>query len=98
MIKNGFLTQNSFDMIDMYSVPEKQIRILSLLLLFYEKANEVIKNGAPLIKITQMKVRERLIRMKSEIPNDKLELFIDLEESIQKESDELLLIYKGTLQ
>lgn len=98
MIKNGFLTQNSFDTIDMYSVPEKQIRILSLLLLFYEKANEVIKNGAPLIKITQMKVRERLIRMKSEIPNDKLELFIDIEESIQKEADELLLIYKGTLQ
>ncbi len=45
MIKNGFLQQNAFDDIDAYSVPEKQLDILLLIMDFYSHALEVIKNG-----------------------------------------------------
>jgi V/A-type H+-transporting ATPase subunit A len=54
IIKNGFLQQNSFDEIDMYCVPSKQVRLLCLIMDFYRRARAVIKMGAPLYKITQL--------------------------------------------
>ena len=47
MIKNGFLQQSAFDEADMYSVPEKQISILLLIMGFFARASAIIKNGAP---------------------------------------------------
>ncbi|MCQ2594248.1 MAG: V-type ATP synthase subunit A [Treponemataceae bacterium] len=72
MIKNGFLQQNAFDDIDVYSVPEKQIMILSLIMEFYEKSLALIKGGAPLVKVTALPVREEIVRIKTSIANDKL--------------------------
>ncbi|HZK20320.1 MAG TPA: V-type ATP synthase subunit A, partial [Treponemataceae bacterium] len=73
MIKNGFLQQNAFDEIDMFSVPEKQIQILLLMMDFYKRALEVIKVGAPLLKISSLPVREEIVRLKTSVPNDNLE-------------------------
>ncbi|MGI5174111.1 V-type ATP synthase subunit A [Treponema sp. OMZ 840] len=72
MIKNGFLQQNAFDEIDVYSVPEKQILILQLMMSFYKKSLAVIRQGAPLIKLTGLAVREELVRIKTSIANDKI--------------------------
>jgi V/A-type H+-transporting ATPase subunit A len=54
IIKNGFLQQNSFDEIDMYCVPAKQIRLLELIMEFYERSRTCIQLGAPLYKITAL--------------------------------------------
>jgi V/A-type H+-transporting ATPase subunit A len=54
IIKNGFLQQNSFDEVDMYCVPAKQVRLLELIMEFYRRARETIKLGAPLYKITSL--------------------------------------------
>ena len=70
IIKNGFLQQNSFDDIDMYCVPAKQVRLLELIMDFHERSLTCIKLGAPLIKITSLSLRERLSRLKSEIKNE----------------------------
>jgi V/A-type H+-transporting ATPase subunit A len=70
IIKDGFLQQNSFDEIDMYCVPVKQVRLLELVMAFYEKALRCIKFGAPLMKITELPIREKLSRLKSEVKND----------------------------
>ncbi|MDR1931119.1 MAG: V-type ATP synthase subunit A [Treponema sp.] len=51
IIKDGFLQQNSFDEVDMYCVPEKQIRLLALIMEFYERCRTCIRLGAPLYKI-----------------------------------------------
>ena len=72
MIKNGFLQQNAFDEIDVYSVPEKQILILQLMMSFYKKSLALIKQGAPLLKLTALGIREELVRIKTSIPNDKI--------------------------
>ncbi|WP_428769882.1 V-type ATP synthase subunit A [Treponema sp. HNW] len=72
MIKNGFLQQNAFDEIDVYSVPEKQILILQLMMSFYKKSLAVIRQGAPLMKLTGLAVREELVRIKTSIANDKI--------------------------
>ena len=73
MIKNGFLQQNAFDEIDVYSVPEKQILILQLMMSFYQKSLAVIRQGAPLMKLTGLAIREELVRIKTSIANDKIE-------------------------
>ena len=72
MIKNGFLQQNAFDEIDVYSVPEKQILILQLMMSFYQKSLAVIRQGVPLIKLTSLAIREELVRIKTSIANDKI--------------------------
>ncbi len=79
IIKDGFLQQNSFDEIDMYCVPVKQVRLLELIMEFYEKSLGCIKLGAPLIKITSLPIREKLSRLKSEINNDDAEALVDFE-------------------
>ena len=54
MIKNGFLQQNAFDDVDMYSVPEKQVAILRLIMEFYRRGLEIVKAGAPLLKLRDL--------------------------------------------
>jgi V/A-type H+-transporting ATPase subunit A len=55
MIKDGFLQQNSFDEVDMYCVPAKQVRLLELIMEFHERAQTCIRLGAPLTKITSLR-------------------------------------------
>jgi len=70
IVKNGYLQQNSFDDVDMFCVPAKQVRLLELMMAFHEQAMTIIKLGAPLTKIASLPVRERLSRLKSEVAND----------------------------
>jgi V/A-type H+-transporting ATPase subunit A len=72
IIKEGFLQQNSFDDVDMFCVPAKQVRLLELIMDFHTRASMCIKMGAPIIKITSLPVRERLARLKSVVKNDDL--------------------------
>ncbi len=73
IIKQGFLQQSAYDDIDMYTSPDKQIRMLKLMLKFHEKAAEVIRMGAPIFEIKEMESIARIIRAKMTVPNDKLE-------------------------
>ncbi|MDR2049769.1 MAG: V-type ATP synthase subunit A [Treponema sp.] len=57
IIKDGFLQQNSFDEIDMYCVPAKQIRLLEIIMEFYERSKLCIKLGAPLYRIMTLTAR-----------------------------------------
>jgi V/A-type H+-transporting ATPase subunit A len=70
MIKNGFLQQSSFDEVDKYCVPEKQLLILQTILDFHRKAEAAIKQGVPLTDIVALPSRERISRLKAEVPND----------------------------
>jgi len=73
MIKNGFLQQSSFDDVDKYCIPEKEVLILQAILEFHHKAEAAIKAGSPLADIIALPARERIARIKGEVPNDKLE-------------------------
>jgi V/A-type H+-transporting ATPase subunit A len=86
IIKDGFLQQDSFDELDMYCVPSKQIRLLELIMEFYRRAYTCISLGAPLYKISNLAagenertIRERLSRLKSEVKNDDEQGFADFE-------------------
>ena len=72
IIKDGFLQQNSFDDIDMYCVPAKQVRLLELIMEFHERSTTCIHLGAPLTKILATGLKEGLSRLKSTVTNDAL--------------------------
>ncbi|MCQ2981872.1 MAG: V-type ATP synthase subunit A [Treponemataceae bacterium] len=94
MIKNGFLQQSAFDDIDVYSVPEKQILILQLIMQFYERSLAIIKQGAPLLKITQLPCREQIIRIKTTVPNDQLEQIKAIEIKMDEELSAVERVYR----
>ena len=94
MIKNGFLQQNAYDDIDMFSVPDKQVRILKLIMDFYARSLEIIQLGAPLLKIRELSCQERIVRAKSTIKNDELEKLTEIESLMTTEMDELERSYK----
>ena len=95
IIKNGFLQQNSFDQVDMYCVPMKQIRLLELIMEFYDRANTCIKLGAPLLKITSLSIREGLSRLKSSVKNDEPGGFAEFEQEMRADLDVLERGYRS---
>jgi V/A-type H+-transporting ATPase subunit A len=94
IIKNGFLQQNSFDEVDMYCTPPKQVRILELIMGFHERASTCIKIGAPLIKITSLTEREELARLKSVVKNDDRAVLDDFEHRLRTSLEELERSYR----
>ena len=73
LLKIGFLQQSSFDTVDMYCIPARQTMILECILTFHESAEKAIHGGTPLPKIAAMPLRNRLMRLKSSIPNERVE-------------------------
>ena len=94
MIKNGFLQQSAFDAVDVYSVPEKQIAILMLIMTYYQRALAVIKAGAPLPTVTSLPVKDEIVRLKSSVPNDKLEQMKEVEGRLDEQMGNLERQYK----
>jgi len=88
LFKNAFLQQNAFDDIDRFSTVEKQKGMLSLIILYYELGQEVLKKGIPLVKLRRMKALQELVKMKLTVPNDKPEQFdrltLKLERGVRK--------------
>jgi V/A-type H+-transporting ATPase subunit A len=95
MIKNGFLQQSSFDPVDKYCVPEKQILLLHAIMEFHHRAEAAIKAGAPLPKIIALPVREKLSRLKSEVPNERAQDIRQSELEIAAEFEELQRHYRA---
>ena len=94
MIKNGFLQQNAYDDIDMFCVPDKQVRILKMIMDFSARALAVIQLGAPLLKIRELSCMERIVRAKSVVRNDQPEKLTEIESLMIAEMDELERSYK----
>ena len=94
MIKNGFLQQNAFDDIDAYSVPEKQLDILLLIMDFYAHSLNLVKSGCPLLKISEMPVRNEIVRAKSNVPNDKLDQLKTIRLHLDDQVAELSRMYR----
>jgi len=73
LLKSGFLQQSSFDEVDMFCSPARQTMILACILGFHEAAVGAIHAGVPLPKIAALPLRARIMRLKSTIPNERVE-------------------------
>lgn len=63
-IREDYLHQNSFHEIDTYTSPRKQLMMMELVLGFYDKASEALKEGANVEDLIKMPVRESIGRFK----------------------------------
>ena len=88
LFKTAFLQQNAFDEIDRYCDPEKQLKMLSLILHYYDLGEDAIAKGVPMVKIKRLSVVSEIARMRFNIPNGKSEdvdkLSLKLERSMMQ--------------
>ncbi len=91
MIREGFLQQSAYDEVDSVCKPEKQVKMLRLYVKFYKLASHTLEKGVQLRDIRAMKIIAELIRSKSTIPNDRLDLFDKLEEKMEEEFRRLMV-------
>jgi len=89
LIREGFLQQNALDDVDAYSTIQKQVRMLSLILYFHERAYRIVRLGATIGAIHNLKVVNTLIRMKTLITNDELDRLDAIEQEIDQQMDAL---------
>ena len=89
LFKNAFLQQNAYEKIDMYSTVEKQARMLHIIVTYWTRGAEAIKNGATLVKLRKMKVYQDIVRMKTAIANDDLDGLDKIEARLERAMDQL---------
>jgi V/A-type H+/Na+-transporting ATPase subunit A len=85
MVKIGILQQNSFDKIDTYCSPQKQVKMVRLMVKFYREAQKALKAGIPLADIRAMPIIPGLLKSKFEIPEDQLNKFDELDRQINEQ-------------
>jgi V/A-type H+-transporting ATPase subunit A len=89
LIREGFLQQSALDDVDEYSTIQKQFRMLSLIMHFHARAQQIVRRGATIGAIHKLKVGGTLIRMKSLIKNDELEKLDAIHQEIDQQMDQL---------
>jgi V/A-type H+-transporting ATPase subunit A len=87
-IREDFLQQNAFHDVDTYCSLNKQDKMLSLILYFYDKSLEALKAGASLDDISKLEVKERITRAKL-ISEENLDEFDKIKSEIVEELDSL---------
>ena len=85
VIRAGFLQQNATQINDAYVPIEKQYKMLVAIIKLHDRAKEVISHNVPTSQLKDSGVFDMIIRSKYEIPNDRLELFDDLWDRIEKQ-------------
>jgi len=87
MIKIGLLQQNSFDDVDTYCSPQKQYKLLKLLVEFYRRGQHALKEGASLADIRAMSIVTSLLKSRMDIKDDEMpkldKLDIDMKEQFK---------------
>jgi V/A-type H+-transporting ATPase subunit A len=82
LIKEGFLQQNAFHENDVYCSPEKQLRMMDVILHFHRAALRVIEQGVPCVRILGLDILPRIIRIKTDISNKDAESISKIKEEI----------------
>jgi len=72
MIKIGILQQNSFDNVDTYCSPKKQLKLLKLMVNFFKGGQRALKEGATLPDIRAMSVISNILKARMEVPDDQI--------------------------
>ena len=85
MIKIGILQQNSFDKIDTYCGAEKQVKLVKLMVKFYNESLKSLKEGISLSDIRSMPIIPSLLKAKFEIPDEQVSKLNELESKMDIE-------------
>ena len=75
VIRLGFLQQNAFHADDTCVSLEKQFKMMEVILYLYQKSKALITLNMPISVLKEEDIFEKVIAIKYDVPNDKLELF-----------------------
>jgi V/A-type H+-transporting ATPase subunit A len=90
IIRVGFLQQNAFHADDTFVPLEKQKLMMKVILHLYHKAKQLISASVPISGILQSGLFDKLVKMKYDIPNNKLEMFDDYMQEIDDTLSKIL--------
>ena len=85
MVKIGLLQQNSFDDVDTFCSPEKQYKLMKLLVDFYNKGQQAIKEGTGLADIRAMSSITSILKARMDIKDDEMPKLDQLSTSMSEE-------------
>jgi V/A-type H+-transporting ATPase subunit A len=84
VIRVGFLQQNAYHKDDTYVPLEKQLLMMKVILYLNDKCKEIVAREIPISMILNTGIFESVVKIKYDVPNDKLELMQDYFAQIDK--------------
>jgi V/A-type H+-transporting ATPase subunit A len=90
LLREGYLQQNAYDPIDTYSSPEKQYKLLDVLLAFHEMASKAVAKGVLTYKIAALPVVTELAKLRMSIENERIDEIGTFREKADKEIGQLM--------
>ena len=79
------MQQNAYHKDDTYVPLDKQFRMMGIILALYNNCKQVVALGVPVSTLVDTGLFEKVVKMKYDIPNDKPELFRELEVEIEQQ-------------
>jgi V/A-type H+-transporting ATPase subunit A len=89
MIKEGFLIQNAFDEIDNFTRVKKLLGLIKIILLFHEKAKNLLQEGLIIEELKELDLIDEILRIKNTIPNDEFSKIEDIKDNLIERLDNL---------
>ncbi|WP_371803426.1 V-type ATP synthase subunit A [Candidatus Lokiarchaeum ossiferum] len=97
LIKDGFLIQNGFNENDRFSSPEKTMKLISVILEFYDRSLKKIRKGVPFFRIREMHCLQSLRRARLDIGPKDLYKFEEIFQEITHDFEGLKAQYEELL-
>ena len=85
MIKIGLLQQNSFDDVDTFCSPEKQFKLMKLLVDFYNRGQQVIKEGATISDIRAMPIIGSILKARMNVKDNEMPKLDQIDNDMQEQ-------------
>jgi V/A-type H+-transporting ATPase subunit A len=82
LIKDAFLIQNAFDDIDNFTSPKKMLALIKVILLLYQKGQDLLSQGYIIQDIKELEIINRIKRIKNTIKNDEIEEIEEIKEEL----------------
>lgn len=82
VIRLGFLQQNAFHKDDTCVSLEKQFKMMDTILYLYKKSRALVTMGHPMSVLKEDTIFDRVISIKYDVPNDRLEMFAQYHQDI----------------
>ena len=90
VIRLGFLQQNAFHKDDTCVPIRKQFMMMDLILYLNTKAKTLVTMGMPMSILKESNIFDRIISVKYDVPNDRLDMFDEYRKEVDRFYDEVL--------
>jgi len=90
VIRLGFLQQNAFHKEDTCVPMVKQYKMMEIILYLYDKAKALVTMGMPMSILKESNIFDRIISIKYDVPNDRMEMFDEYHKAVDDFYDEVL--------